>query len=715
VPVITEHHTEYAPTRPRPSHKGRWRLYAVGILFALAMAGVIARLFVLQVVKGEEYAELAQKQYESKAPLQADRGTILDRNGTLLATNIPALSFAVDPNHIEEPEILAEAFAESFGGDVALWRKKIAAENTSFVWIKRKVVGEAINRMKEIDDAGLITISEPLRRFEYGSYGAQVVGCVNLDNDGLSGVELFYNTSLRGLDGYMVMQRDALGRRRPDIDLPLVDPQHGENLQLTIDIIIQSIVEDELARGIKSADATTGTALALDPRTGEILAMASLPSFDPNTPGAAEQSNFHPRGITNTYEPGSTIKGIIAAAALEEGLISPDELIDGEGGEYHLTDDYVIRDDHPLGLVSFADAFRWSSNIIFAKVAGRLDRSTFYKYVRDFGFGVSTGIDLPGEVRGEVKKPEEFSEGTQEFMAYGYQIAVTPLQLAVAYAAIANGGVIVRPHILKGKITTNGGLLEETESQGVRRVISEETAATICRMLIDVVENGTGRIAQTTSIPVAGKTGTAQILHEGSYGNKRYNASFIGFFPADDPEVVLLVLLSEPKNGYYGGRVAAPIFSSIAKRVINVTMVNREPELLQVIDETEDSNPVESVEAIIVPDMRGLDNDAAIRMALSCRLKTSMQGMGKRVLAQHPAPGEPINRGEVIYLNFGDSARMHVVPDVRGMTTRRALAVLNEYRLQPSIVGTTGGVIGEQRPLPGTRVSRNEHIRLQCQ
>ena len=182
---------------------------------------------------------MARKQYESKAPLQADRGAVLDRNGRLLATNVPALSFAVDPNHVEEPEVLAKAFTESFGGTLSAWKKKINAENTSFVWIKRKVVGEAINRMKEIDDAGLITISEPLRRFEYGSFGAQVVGCVNLDNNGLSGVELFYDDALRGLDGYMIMQRDALGRRRPDIDLPRVDPQHGENLQLTIDITMQ--------------------------------------------------------------------------------------------------------------------------------------------------------------------------------------------------------------------------------------------------------------------------------------------------------------------------------------------------------------------------------------------------------------------------------------------------------------------------------------------
>ena len=338
MPVNTTHSDAAVPARPKPPRSGVWRLYVVGGLLVLATLGVIGRLFVLQVIKGYEYASLARKQYESKAPLQADRGTILDRNGTLLAANVPALSFAVDPNHVEDPDLLARTFAKEFGGDVEEWKKKVTAPNTSFIWIKRKVVGEAINRVRKIDDDGLITISEPLRRFEYGTFGAQVVGCVNLDNQGLSGVELFYDEVLRGEDGYMVMQRDAVGRRRPDVDLPRVDPEHGETLQLTIDITMQSVVEDELARGVKEADAASGTALALNPKTGEILAMASFPSFDPNDPGESDLSNVRPRSVTDTYEPGSTMKGITAAAVLEEGVVTPEEMIDGEGGELRLPD-----------------------------------------------------------------------------------------------------------------------------------------------------------------------------------------------------------------------------------------------------------------------------------------------------------------------------------------------------------------------------------------
>ena len=719
MPVTTTHTATSPSAGPRPSRKGVWRLYTIGLFLALAAIGVIARLFVLQVVKGEEYAELARKQYESKAPLQADRGSIIDRNGILLATNVPALSFAVDPNHVEEPRKLAAAFAREFGGEVDEWLEKITVEETSFVWIKRKVVGESINRIRKIEDAGLIAIAEPLRRFEYGTFGAQVVGCVNLDNNGLSGVELFYDDILSGKDGYMVMQRDAVGRRRPDVDLPRLDPQHGETLQLTIDITMQSIVEDELARGVKEADAESGTALALDPMTGEILAMATFPSFDPNDPAEADPSAVRPRGVTDTYEPGSTMKVITAAAALEDEVVDLEEMIDGEGGEFRLPDGHVVRDDHALGLVSFADAFRWSSNVIFTKVATRLDPSSFYKYVRDFGFGISTGVDLPGEVRGEVKKPDEFSEETQAFMAYGYQLAITPLQLAVAYGALANGGVVMRPHILKRKVDAEGEVIEEVEPQQMRRVVSEETAEKVRGMLIDVVDNGTGRAARAQGVSVAGKTGTAQILHEGSYANNRYNASFAGFFPADDPQVVLLVLLNEPKNGYYGGQVAAPIFAAIAKRIINATMVGQEPEL-RVAEGVSDTSEgaVEEVseeEVLMVPDLRGLDRNSATRIALMHRLKVSSEGSGERVLSQNPSPGHALARQGVLRLEFGDSAELRSVPDVRGMTTRRALALLNEFGLEPSITGVAGGVVGEQHPGPGTRISRERRrVRLRC-
>lgn len=729
----TANHT--APSTPRRRRSGRdaQRLYVAGGLIFVAIIGVFVRLFTLQVVKGEHYAEQARRQYESKVTLQAERGAIYDRNGNLLATNIVATSFAVDPANVQHPKNLAKAFAEAFGGTSDDYLKKITTKNTSFVWIKRKVVGEAINRLKRIDDAGLITLSEPVRRFEYGSSGAQVVGCTNLDNNGLSGVELFYDESLSGENGYVVMQRDARGVRRPDVDLPHVEPQHGESLQLTIDINVQSIVEDELARGAEQAKAVSGTAIALDPNTGEILALANWPSFDPNDLATAEQSAVRAHAITDTYEPGSTMKAITAAAALEEEAVQADEMIDGEGGEFRLPDGHIIKDDHTLGLVSFSQAFRWSSNIIFAKVADRIEHARFYKYVRDFGFGIATGVDLPGEVRGEVKKPEEFRDGTQMFMAYGYQLAVTPLQLAVAYGAIANGGKILRPHIVKRRLDNEGNVIEEIEPQEIRRVISEETAAQVRTFLTDVVDSGTGRAARLRGMKVGGKTGTAQQLFEGSYTRAKYNASFVGFFPSDKPKMVLLVLLNQPQNGYYGGQVSAPIFSAIARRVVNATMHNgrAEDQVIPVTGEDELQNRAGdsalqgaqgmNVQAaqladVVVPDLRGLDVEAARRIGMGSRIRVMPQGEGTRVIAQEPAGGSRVSDASVVTVYVGNRAPAKELPDFRGMSLRRALTLLSDFGLKPQVTGTQSGIVRGQHPPPGTSLRGfSGSVTLRCE
>ena len=704
--MAAENRHKSIPRRRRSIPKReRWRYHTVTILFGLGLLGLVARLFTLQVLNGAEYSDIARRQYESRVPLQADRGVIYDRNGTLLATSVPALSFAVDPESVEDPDHLADLFSEVLGGPVDEFREKVTAEDRSFVWIARKVVGNDSRRLGAIEDRGLITLTEPLRRFEFGSVGSQIIGCVNLDNVGLSGVELAYNGVLRGEEGYMMMQRDARGYRRPDVDLPRVDPEHGENLELTIDITVQSIVEDELARGVAAADASSGTVVALNPQTGEILALASWPTFDPNNLAGADQSGVRPRGVTDTYEPGSTMKAISAAAALEEGVVRLEELVDGEGGEYRLADGTTIRDDHSFGQVTFTEAFRRSSNVILAKVAGRLDPKTFYRYIRDFGFGMPTGIDLPGEVRGEVKPPEQFSEETQAFMAYGYQLSVTPVQLAAAYGAIANDGRLMKPFILKRRFDRNGETIEENQPVEVRQVISPETAARLRYLLGDVVSRGTGQAARLVGVSVAGKTGTAQQLHEGSYQSERYNASFVGFFPAEKPEMVLLVLLSDPKNGYYGGQVAAPIFSAIARRVVNATMVDERSDILRTAFSGETEGARGSTDRPVhLPDLRGLDREAALEVAAACGLRIRISGEGESVLAQNPAPATPVSSEETVTLDCGEAGAIERVPDLRGLPMRRALALASRSGLDPLVRGT--GVVVAQSPAPGTRIDR---------
>ncbi len=696
-----------AQPRRRP-HRDARRLYLLGGLLLLGMVAIVVRLVKLQIVDHGYYAEQVRRQYESRVPLQAERGPLYDRNGNLLASTSASMSFAVDPTHVQNPRKLAKVFATTFGEPYADWLQKITQRGRSFVWLRRKVTGALLDSLKNLDDDGLIKLKEPLRHFEYASVGAQGIGCTDIDNNGLNGVELFYNQQLRGTDGYIVMQRDARGHRRPDVDLPQMRPEHGNGLVLTLDINLQGIVEDELSKGVERAGAASGTAIALDPRTGEILAVASVPTYDPNDLRHADPAAIRVRAITDMYEPGSTLKVVTAAAALEEGVVTPGTMIDGEGGAYQLGP-HVIRDEHPSGMMTFSEAMAHSSNIAFAKVAAKLSAPRFYKYVRDFGFGITSGVDLPGEARGDVKKPDQFEPQTQEFMSFGYQLAVTPLQLACAYAAVANGGVMMKPHLLKRRLDHDGQVIEEIAPEEIRRVVRRETADTLRDMLVGVVEHGTGSEARVEGLRIAGKTGTAQQMSGGSYSKSKYNASFVGYFPAEDPRIVLLVLLDSPTNGYYGGQVAAPIFREIARRIAGVATVAPSPRPTT-------PGGVAAVATTIgqrqhLPDLRGLDAGAARRVAEKYGYRVIVSGEGRYVAEQQPPAGSVIAAHAVVTLAMGSAGNR--MPDLRTMSVRRAISVLGSCGIKPIVRGS--GIVAAQSPPPGTPITGgNRTVVLEC-
>lgn len=698
--MLSTNNDTAAAARRRP-HRDARRLYLLGALLFVGLMVIAGRLVKLQILDGGEYAEQARRQYESKVALQAERGSLYDRSGNLLATNVTSISFAVDPKHVENPKKVATAFSRALGEPVESWLAKITARNTSFVWLRRKVSGPALEALKDLDDDGLIKLKEPLRHFEYASLGAQAIGGTDIDNNGLNGVELYYNQQLHGTDGYIVMQRDAHGRRRPDVDLPQSKPEHGDGLVLTLDINIQGIVEDELRKGVEKAGAASGTAIVLDPRTGDLLAVASWPTYDPNDLRSASQSAIRVRAISDMYEPGSTMKLVTAAAALEEGTVTPETEIDGEGGTWQLGN-HTIRDDHPANMMSFREAIEHSSNIAMAKVASRLPSPRFYKYVRDFGFGIISGVDLPGEARGDVKKPSEFSEGTQEFMAFGYQLAVTPLQIACAYAAIANGGVMMKPHLLKKRLDRNGNVIEEIEPQEIRRVVSEATADTLRDMLVGVVENGTGKEARISGLRVAGKTGTAQQLSGGEYSKSKYNASFVGFFPADEPKITLLVLLDSPTNGYYGGQVAAPIFREIARRIAGASVPDERTAPVYADNDAPAFKPVARLTRLRLPDLRGIEADAAKEIGGKFGCRVVVEGNGTIVSEEQPAAGTEVEAGSVVTLVTSAPAGTSVMPDLRGLSLRRALNILNACRIKPQVKG--GGIVRSQTPAPNTKL-----------
>lgn len=693
--------------RRRPVRDAR-RLLVVGFLTLASLVVVAGRLVQLQVVDAGMYAELARRQYESKVILQSERGLLYDRTGHLLASNSVSVSFAVDPRLVEHPERMAATFSRVFGGEPGEWVRRMTTPSTSFIWLRRKVSGPPLDQLRALEDDGLIRRREPLRHFEFATVASQVIGGTNIDNQGLSGVELYYNRQLSGRPGYIIMQRDARGRIRPDVDLPQDPPEHGDALMLTLDVNMQTIVEEELRRGVERSGAASGTAVAIDPRTGELLAVASWPTFDPNRLAEAAPDAVRIRAITDTYEPGSTMKAVTAAAALEEGVARVDDLFDAEGGEWRIGT-HVVRDDHAAASLTFGQGVELSSNIVMAKVASRIPMPRFYKYVRDFGFGIVSGVDLPGEVRGEVKKPSEFGPETREFMAFGYQLAVTPLQLLVAYATIANDGVMMRPHVLKRRLDREGNVVEAIEPQEIRRVVSPETARTVRNLLVGVVERGTGKEARVPGLAIAGKTGTAQKLDGGEYSRSKYNSSFIGFFPADQPSVTLLVLLDSPTNGYYGGQVAAPIFREIARRIVGVAAPSETTAASVHVSNNPSTMHPAGASALRVPDVRGIDPEGARSLVEHYGLRALLQGDGRAVVSQRPLPGTLAQPETVVTLVARETAG--TVPDLRGLSLRRALALLTAARLSPAIEGE--GVVQRQHPLPGNPLPLSREVQLQ--
>lgn len=672
-------------TRNAPPERGPGNasLYVCLVLFVLGFGAVASKLFILQVRDAETYKLLARKQSEMRLTVHAERGTISDRNGRIIVSSARCWSFGADLAEVTDRDALAGALAKVLNKTKQEYLDRMNVPDGRFVWLERGVDEQKAQLLEGLNDAGLVRLREPQRRYEQDLAG-QIVGGTNIDNEGISGLELVYDSVLSGLPGFTMLTRDGLGRRRPDVDLPHVAPTQGEDLTLTIDATFQSALEEELQHGVELAQADAGTAVMLDPRTGEVLAMASCPKARTDRGSTVDQAALRCRAVTDVFEPGSTFKLVAASAALEDGLVREDEKFYAERGEYHIYD-AVITDTHPLGELTFADAVAQSSNICFAKLALRFKREKLYKYVRDFGFGIPTGIDLPGEVRGDIVKPEQSTVNTQMFNAFGYGVAVTPLQLAAAYGAIANKGVLMRPFIVKERRNTKGEVMMRVKPQVVRRVVSEQTAQRMTALLCGVVEHGTGTEASLASFKVAGKTGTSQQLVGGTYSKSKYSSSFVGFFPADHPEVVLLVTLDAPRNGYYGGAVAAPVFRKVAQRIVS------SPSHLDMAKGHE-SAPAAAGTGVVVPDLRYLSAASASRIARAGGFTVQQEGTGALVVKQSPEPGS-ICTTAIVRLTLAASSA-GAVPDARGLSMRQAVNLFASQRIPVRVLGS--GMVAQQ-------------------
>lgn len=675
-----------SPEIPKKSGKsaGKTHLWKLGLLqtsLLCLLALIVIRLFYLQIVRSSDLQIQARRQYESRIELKPRRGTIYDRNGNALATTVMSYSYAIDPKMGSNPAAIAKVLARVTKDSASVWQAKIQSCTTSFLWLLRGVSAQ-IPELDSLKSQGIIRIEEPRRRYSYGSIAGQIVGASNVDNVGISGVELAFDTILRGKPGFAMMLRDGRGSLRSALGVPGSPPANGADVVTTLDIRLQQIIEYELQRGIEDAQAASGIVVAIEPTTGEIKALCSFPSFDPNAPGASSPDATRIRAVSDIYEPGSTFKIVGAAASIEEGIISPADSVDGEGGSYHVGD-FEVKDSHPLGKVTFRQALEQSSNIVFAKQAKKIPDGKFYKYTRDFGFGVVTGSDLPGEITGVLKKPKQFDNTTKMFMGYGYELSASALQIANGYAVVANGGVMMKPYIVKEVRSDDGLEYFSAKPQIVRRVISSETAKTLTDMLRGVVERGTGVEARVPGLNIAGKTGTAQQVIEGVYSKKAYTASFAGFFPAEAPKLVVVIMLDRPQTDIYGGKTAAPIFRRIAERWIGGTGT-----------EVATGKPTTTQpDSAIVPEVRGLSDENAKQLLHTNGLRMKPMTAGV-VVRQDLPPGMKVERGHEIILEAqpfrsqsGNQQQPLTRPDVRGIPVRRALTILHNAGVMVKVFG----------------------------
>lgn len=560
------------------------------VLAVLLLAGftiVLGRLVHLQVLQAAELSVRADRQHQKSVAVEGARGSIYDRRGKVLAMNMEVPSVFGVPASLDNPSGVARDLARVLhvrAGDI---EKKLRQER-SFVWIARKVDPEQGRRLERLSLDGIGTVMEGRRYYPKGALLSHVLGFAGMDGQGLEGVERRYDPYLRGEKRQIVLQRDALGRTVFPKGLTEQGPSAGHSVTLTIDEVIQYVAEKELDEVVAATRAKSGVVIVMEPKTGAVLAMAMAPRFDPNSVRGLSAERWRNRVVTDAYEPGSTMKIFLAAAALEERAMKPETVIDAENGRMTIAGT-VIHDHEKARSLTFAQAIQRSSNVAAAKIAMALGEERVHRYLKAFGFGEKTEIDLPGEAAGLVKEPHEWGRRTLASLAMGQEIGVTALQLAAAVSAVANGGWLMRPFVVSEIRDARGQLVAQVTPQVRRRPITGDTARTVGRILEGVITTGTGAKAAVAGYRVAGKTGTAQKIdpETGGYSDELFVASFAGYVPADDPRLAIVAIIDEPQGEAWGGTVAAPVFRRVAEQSLTYLGVSsQEPMKLALAADT---------------------------------------------------------------------------------------------------------------------------------
>jgi cell division protein FtsI (penicillin-binding protein 3) len=654
----------------------RLRVTILGAVFLLALCGIFARAVVLQVHQNGRLKGFAEDQYLRAMDIPARRGDIVDRRNAALAQSVDVDSVWVDPSMLPSVKEGAKALAKALQLDPRELTDKLGRARR-FAWVKRQISPGEYARVNALGLPGLGFAKEPRRFYPQRELAAHLVGLVGTDSNGLDGLELSFEDELSGATVKREGFRDAKGRKllTNGIEDPLT--RQGASMTLTIDSQIQHVTEQALSTAVTEAKAVAGIAVVLDPKTGEILALANAPRFNPNSPSSAPKEALRNRAVTDLFEPGSTFKAFSVAAAIDANVITEDTDFDCEKGRF-VVGRNVVHDTHPHGVLKPRGILQVSSNIGAAKIAQKLGRSRLTEAYARFGFGERYGLGLPGEGKGFIPTPRsDIALATQSF---GQGLNATAVQVAAAYGALANGGVLMKPYVVSRVVDPDGVALLENKPTPIRRVVSEKTARSVVSMLESVVEpGGTAPKARLAEYRVAGKTGTAQKvdLIAGGYSDKRL-ASFVGMVPANDPRVVILIFIDEPKTDVYGGLVAAPAFAEIATQIVPKlgvpasrvplltdgvkpleqkprTAKNEKPEksiaVSEKLDQMEAVTDTMADGVVRVPDVGGLSGRVAIAKITDVALEPHLAGSG-RVVTQHPSAGSLVEKGTRVTLEL---------------------------------------------------------------
>lgn len=557
--------------------KKRAVILHTAIIFSFVLVSL--RLADLMIIDHKRLQKKAQQQHIKVEDIQVRRGTIFDRMGRELALNLELESLYCDPETLTADSQDIQKLSSLVKREPRRIRAKIPEEGR-FVWIERKLTPEIADKVRDLDIEGLGFVTEAKRFYPKRELASHIIGFVGIDNQALEGIELRFDKYLTAKGGKVHLERDASGKTLSSgVDIEA----KGNNIVLTIDEVLQRLVEKELDRAMDHWKASAASAIMMEPYTGEILALANRPAYDPNRGGRVTDSEKRNRAITDCYEPGSTFKIIIGTGSLEEKLVKPNTLFNVSKGGIQVGGK-TIRDVHKYEVLSFKEVIQKSSNVGSIMAGMKLGKENIYRYAKLFGFGDKTGVDLPGEVSGWIHKPEQWSGTSIGAISIGQEVAVTPIQMLRAYSVIANGGFLVKPYVVSEIISPDNNTIASFRNGEKRRIISAKTAETFREILKSVTEEGgTAQSASVDGNLVAGKTGTAQVIDPVTkrYSRDKYVSSFVGFVPADNPRLAMIVIIHEPKGQIYGGVVAAPVFREIIRQALSYLNVPRENSLGQ--------------------------------------------------------------------------------------------------------------------------------------